>query len=109
MRTTGTSQVLEQIFEFLKVDTGFEPEQLGQRIDAAPAKPGLAQNKALAYTAKPMRRLGKAARASGDKGRAELPPMNPETRRWLVEEVYREPNEALAAWLGKDLSHWNRL
>lgn len=38
---------------------------------------------------------------------ATAPPMSSETRAWLV-QTYREDNERLAAFLGRDLSHWNR-
>ena len=34
--------------------------------------------------------------------------MRTETRRRLV-EYYREDNEALGEFLGRDLSHWNEL
>jgi Sulfotransferase domain len=37
-----------------------------------------------------------------------VPPMRAETRRRLV-EYYREDNEALGEFLGRDLSHWNEL
>lgn len=38
----------------------------------------------------------------------KYPPINPETRAMLVEE-FREDNDKLAAWLGRDLSAWNKV
>lgn len=38
---------------------------------------------------------------------ATYPPISPATRQFLVEE-FREPNDRLAAWLGRDLSAWNK-
>jgi len=38
---------------------------------------------------------------------AAAPPMPAETRAWLV-QTYPEDNERLGAFLGRDLSHWNR-
>jgi hypothetical protein len=35
----------------------------------------------------------------------EKPKMRLEDRAYL-QEVYREPNEALADWIGRNLSHW---
>jgi hypothetical protein len=36
------------------------------------------------------------------------PPIAPATRERLVEEL-REPTDRLAAWLGRDLSAWNKV
>lgn len=38
----------------------------------------------------------------------KYPPIKPETRARLVEE-FRDDNEALGEWLGRDLSSWNRV
>ena len=38
---------------------------------------------------------------------AEYPPMAPETRARLVEH-FRADNDRLSAWLGRDLSEWNK-
>ena len=35
-----------------------------------------------------------------------FPPMNPETRKWLAEEVYREQNMKLQELTGFDISNW---
>jgi sulfotransferase family protein len=46
-----------------------------------------------------------------DRGKAlprEYPPMNPETRARL-KEVFRESNDRLGEWLGRDLSAWNEV
>jgi len=37
----------------------------------------------------------------------DVPPMKPETRAALVER-FREPNERLSEFLGRDLTHWNQ-
>lgn len=102
--------LLQDIFRYLEVDPAFEPDLADKRFNAAADKPGLARRRWLAYVQKAARRLGlwNTAQTISEKNAAEIPPMNPETRRWLVEEVYREPNEKLAEWLGRDLSHWNR-
>jgi hypothetical protein len=39
---------------------------------------------------------------------AEYPPMNPETRARL-KDVFRESNDRLGEWLGRDLSVWNEV
>jgi len=46
--------------------------------------------------------LGKRLAAS-----YQIPPMLPETRAELVER-FREPNQQLSEFLGRDLSHWNQ-
>ena len=38
--------------------------------------------------------------------REDKPSMRPEDRAYL-HDVYRQPNQQLAEWLGRDLSHWN--
>ena len=50
-------------------------------------------------------------RVATDDGKMQAlayPPIAPETRERLVEE-FREPNDRLAAWLGRDLSAWNKV
>ena len=44
-------------------------------------------------------------RARAAERQAVPPPMRPETRAQLLDD-YRQPNERLARWLGRDLSHW---
>lgn len=76
---------LTTLFEFLGVDASQAdaiPEQWSNRY-RVPTDDG---------TAKPV----------------DYPPISPETRSLLV-ETYREDNERLAEWLGRDLSAWNSL
>ncbi len=44
---------------------------------------------------------------SGETRPAAYPAMDPATRLQLIEH-FREDNDRLAAWLGRDLSAWNR-
>ncbi|NLG43975.1 MAG: sulfotransferase [Phycisphaerae bacterium] len=55
-----------------------------------------------AYTILERSRFGQAVRAA-----LAPPPMSAQTRQRLLER-FRAPNRALAAYLGRDLSHWDR-
>jgi hypothetical protein len=50
--------------------------------------------------------VGRRLRAAGMRS-TPYPPMDPETRALLLAH-YAPRNEALARWLGRDLSHWQR-
>jgi predicted DCC family thiol-disulfide oxidoreductase YuxK len=51
--------------------------------------------------------LQKTAYAKTVKQQYSPHPMRPETRQMLIEK-FMEPNQALAAFLDRDLSHWNQ-
>jgi hypothetical protein len=113
-----------RICEFLGVDAGFSPPSLMKRInprtmvrskrlrDLRFAINGFLQSTAatrLLRKGLSKARVGEMVLRLFQKNEkaAAAPPMTAETRAWLV-RTYREDNERLGAFLGRDLSHWNR-
>lgn len=76
---------LRRVFEFLGVDTG--PAETIEEQWKNPAQ---------------------VKQDDGTKVRATYPPMDPDTRKRLVEH-FRPYNDRLAKWLGRDLSTWNEV
>lgn len=93
---------VQAVFRFLGVDDTFDPPNLGR-----------AKNRFVTYRFPGVRPAIRRLPGILRKVAARLniryttyPPMDPGLRRELVER-FREENEALAAWLGRDLSAWN--
>jgi hypothetical protein len=99
---------MKDVYEFIGVDpsihTGFE----SARINTAAGKRNLARSRLLWYMSRALSRanLHTAATRLSRFNSKPMPPMNPETRRELV-EVYRESNRKLGELLKRDLSSWN--
>ena len=101
-------KLLQDVFLFLNVDINFKTSLVMNRVNAASDKPNLAKSKLVYYV---LKILGKAglkdlSLAIAKRNAAELPPMNPETRKWLAGEVYKEKNRQLQKLTGLDVSHW---
>lgn len=92
-------EIFSDLCRFLDVDDAIVPPSLGQRANRtlrSGAVKGLAGR-----LPTPIKRVVRRLNT-----RSSYPPMKPETRRRLI-DLYRESNEALGAWLGRDLTHWN--
>lgn len=102
---------LKKVYRFLDVREDFVSDRLQQKINAAADKPNLARSWTLAYLQKAFRRLNwlKAYRITSNVNSATLPAMREETRRWLVNDVYRQKNDKLAELIQQDLDQWNEL
>jgi hypothetical protein len=113
-----------RICEFLRIDPEFSPPSLSKRInpravvrsrrlrDLRFAINGFMQStEATRLLRKGLSRAGVGEMVvrlfQKNEKPAAAPPMSPETKAWLV-QTYREDNERLGAFLGRDLSHWNR-
>ncbi|MGH8867005.1 MAG: sulfotransferase family protein [Actinomycetes bacterium] len=102
--------VLTSLFGFLGIKTS-----RARRIGARQANPGRPAMGAAALTASPPGALVTADPGDDDEGEevddrqatpmTVYPPMIAETREMLA-AYYRPFNDRLAAWLGRDLSHW---
>lgn len=94
------------VCRFLDVDDSFVPANLGQPLNVATDFRSLALrrvSRSFRGRAKPIGRvLGKLNQRA-----VENPVLDPVLRHRLVEH-YRPDNAALAAWLGRDLSAWDR-
>lgn len=115
------SESMRRVFEFLGVDPNVElPALARHNVTAYPASYGLYRGLRAVY--RPLERGLRALRLGGlvdaaeglrvaVRGRAlrhsrtRAPRMKPEDREYLC-AIYREPNRALAEYLGRDLSHW---
>lgn len=102
---------LKKVYEFLEVDTDFKPPVADQKVNSAAIKGSLAKSRMLGYVYKGLMSMNIAAPAKFIEriNEGTIPEMNPETRKHLVNEVYREKNLQLAELIGQDLSAWNRI
>jgi len=99
--TARPVETLVGVWRFLGVDAGFVPPSSDERVN------GFVQ-----YRSTRLRDAGRRLPEGRRKlisrvntRRRQYPPMEPATRRRLL-EVFQEDNAALAAWLDRDLSRW---
>ncbi len=101
---------LQKIYNFLQVDTTFLSPIMDKNVNAASAKKFLAKNLYVYY-------LQKLIAATGLKGISEkinevnktvIPKMLPQTRQWLINDIYAVHNNNLEKLLDIDLSAWNK-
>ena len=95
--------VYREVCEFLSIDPGFEPPDLGQPINGHVAFRSLRlRHYSKRLTGTPRRIVG---RLNAKPERYE--PMEPRVRASLS-EMFRTENDALANWLGRELPAWSR-
>jgi hypothetical protein len=89
------------VCRFLDVDDAIVPDVVGTTVNAHVDHRSGSLHRAAKDLPRPLRRaIGRLnARAES------YPPMDPATRVELLGR-FREPNDALAAWLGRDLTGW---
>jgi hypothetical protein len=93
------------VCRFLGLEEGFVPLEVGEQLNAYREYRSLWLRRAMRGGPRtPLRRL--LARLNERRG-SGYPPMDHHIRREL-QERFAEHNAELAAWLGKDLSVWNR-
>lgn len=98
---------LSQIYRFLAIDDIVNPELAKRKINAAASLQDLGRSKAVWYLYRALRRArlyGLSARLE-KANRSELPPMKPETRRWLL-DYYGAQIRQLETLIDRDLSAW---
>lgn len=101
---------LRRVYEFLEVDPDFEsPIPLDHKVNTAASKPSLGKSKWLYYSSKIARRLhlSRLSHRLEEMNTKKLPDMNPQTRKWLVEDIYKMHNKKLEMLIGVDLNKWN--
>ena len=88
-----------------------EPILVDLRVDALASKSRIARGQSLWHLQRVLIRLGvgRAAQLIQVRDSAELPPMNADTGRWLVQKVSYEENLILAELIGRDLGRWNAI
>ncbi|TCK18164.1 sulfotransferase domain-containing protein [Thiogranum longum] len=114
------SACLQQVYTFLGVASDFVPSSLGERFHRATVPRSLSllrwikepgSGKQLLRLLIPFSSLRQSLRAwllrINQTNPGDLA-LNPETRKRLV-ELYRSENARLAAFLDRDLDHWNHL
>jgi len=89
------------ICEFLQVDGGFAPPNLGRNANPSQRIRSVRVRNLARKLPTPMR----LAIARLNSAPMNYPPLSASTRAELT-EVFRPSNRALAAWLGRDLSAW---
>jgi hypothetical protein len=102
---------LKKIYNFINVDENFVSPIVEYQINTAKSKKYLAKSQLLWNVQRAMRRFKayKLATVVENINKNEYPEMNKKTRKWLVEEIYKEHNRKLGELVGRDLSHWNKL
>jgi len=101
---------LRQIYTFLDVDPSFTSGRESLNRNSAYGQGNLARSRLLWHAGRALAKIGLVDPAErlrkANRGNA-VPPMNPDTRRRLV-EFYRPSNARLSSLLGRDLSNWDR-
>jgi hypothetical protein len=99
---------LTEILDFLGLDNVHSSELVRQKINAAASHQGLSRSKPMWYLYRILNRMklytiaGKLEKAN----RRSLPPMNKETRKFLV-NYYAEQTALLEQLINRDLSAWH--
>jgi len=103
--------LLKSIYAFLEVDTAYESPLLDAKINSAKSRPSTGKNPMKYYSSKVIKKLGlKGLAYQMEKtNMVEYPPMNADTKKWLVQDIYGEKNTQLQTLIGKDISHWNAI
>jgi len=103
--------LLTRIYRFLGVDESFSSDLADLKINAGASQKLVVRSRPLYWAGKALSRLGRhrLALRIQEANSGKLPPLPSSTRSWLLEKYYRRRNERLAALLGVDLSHWNRV
>lgn len=101
----------KEVYTFLEVDPSHRSPLLDAKINSAKSRPSVGKNLLVYYSSKVIKRLGwkEYAYKMEKSNMIEYPPMNPDTKKWLVDEIYREKNQRLQDFLGIDISHWNKI
>jgi hypothetical protein len=101
---------MAEIYRFIGVSDNHSATLLEHKINAAADQKLLVKSRPIYWAERALRRVGLhyIAQRLEPRNSADLPPMSPDTRRWLI-DVYREKNNQLEDLIGKDLSHWNAM
>jgi hypothetical protein len=101
-------ETYQSVCRFLQISDTFTPPNLGRVFNPYVSFRSLKLRKISRRIAvghlKPLRRV---IDRRNERTRTPYPPMDPLLRAELQRQ-FAEDNAALAAWLGRDLSHWNR-
>lgn len=99
---------MKDIYEFIGVDPSVRTDFEHAPINTAAGKRNLARSRLLWYVSRAFSRanLHTAATKLAQFNSKPIPPIEPETRRWLI-EIYRESNRKLETLIDRDLSGWD--
>jgi hypothetical protein len=100
-----TRSTYAEVCRFLAIDDGFVPPRIGDRVNRFVSFRSM-RLRALRRSLPSRFRIGRAIGRLNARGEP-YPPMDERTRRELVEHFAPEL-DALAAWLDRDLSAWQR-
>lgn len=102
------AQYLKEVFRFLGVDESFHSPLLDKQINASASEVG--KTRMLYYLHKFFNKIGifGLAKTVDKVNRKEIPKINPETRRMLLDEYYIEDIKKLETMVGRDLSAWKK-
>ena len=103
--------LLKKVYAFLEVDTEHISPLLNFEINSAKSRPLIGKNPLIYYSYRVIKKLGmkQLAYKMEKLNKIEYPPMNLDTKKWLVKEIYQEKNRQLQDLTGIDNSHWNNV
>ncbi|WP_020529662.1 sulfotransferase domain-containing protein [Flexithrix dorotheae] len=104
------AKFLKKIYQFLKVDESYIAPLTNGKINAASSKPKLGKSILLNYSSRFFRKihLYTLSQTLEKLNQKKLPKMDPKTRSWLIDEVYKESNNELEVLLGRNLDSWKK-
>ena len=99
---------MRRIYSFLEVDPEFQWALASQKLSTSASQKRNARSKVLFYMRKASRalRLDRVADSIDKANRVDLPPMDPQTREWLLREHYAAEIERLEELIDRDLGTW---
>ncbi len=99
---------LKKIYDFIGVDNEFESPYLKTKINRATFRKHYSKSKLLYLVWRFFKKfnLNGLAYKIEKINSKDTPPMNPETRKKLV-EIYKPYNQRLSSFLNQDFSHWD--
>jgi hypothetical protein len=102
-------EFMKKVYRFLQIDEHFNSPLLRNKINSAASKKKLAKSELLWNVSRGLMRLRifKLAKYVEKINTIAYPRLEPETRKWLLEDVYMEKNKKLEELIGVNLDSWN--
>jgi len=102
-------EFMGKIYSFIGVDPKFDAGLGASQIAASSGKNRLAKSKILWSISRSLNYMGLvfASEMIRKRNSVAIPPMNPDTRRMLI-DIYRDENIKLGQLIGRDLGAWNK-
>jgi hypothetical protein len=104
----NAAEFMSKIYKFIGVDPDFDAGLGSSQVNAATGKKRLAKSRLAWILSRSLQYVGliPLSELVRKKNSVEIPAMNPETRKRLL-DIYRSENEKLGILIGRDVSIWN--